>query len=88
MMSWHNKRRAVFKIPLLANPLLVAGVVGSQALHIVAMQVPLISGTLSLQPVAPAEWAMLIAAAASILVVMELDKAWVRRRARVARVAA
>ena len=80
--SSRSERRSVFSIPIGANPLLFAGVVGSQALHMIAMQLPILRDTLALQPVPASDWAIMLAIAASILVVMEVDKAWARSRTK------
>jgi len=76
--SEHN---TVFRQSLRANPLLVFGVIGAQALHIAAMYVPWLSDTLSLAPVSLTEWSLLLLAASALLVTMEVQK-WIGRRRR------
>ncbi|WP_050898924.1 cation-translocating P-type ATPase [Allomesorhizobium alhagi] len=76
-----SEHRSVFRQSLFANPLLVVGVIGAQALHIGAMHVPIMSETLGLSPVSLREWAVMLAFAFALLVVMEFDK-WVDRRYR------
>lgn len=76
--SEHN---SVFRQSLWANPLLVFGVIGAQALHVAAMYAPFLSDTLSLTPVSLTEWSQLLLAASALLVTMEVQK-WVGRRRR------
>ena len=74
-----SERRSVFRQPLLANPLLVTGVIAVQALHISAMYIPFLRDTLHLAPVSLAEWGVLLLVASSLLAVMEFEKRWDRR---------
>ena len=74
--SEHN---SVFRQRLWANPLLVFGVIGAQALHIAAMYAPWLSDTLSLTPVSLDEWSLLLLAASALLVTLEVQK-WIGRR--------
>ena len=74
-----SEHRSVFRQSLFANPLLVLGVIGAQALHIGAMYVPIISETLGLSPVSLSEWAVMLAIAFALLAVVEVDKRWDRR---------
>jgi Ca2+-transporting ATPase len=76
--SEHN---SVFRQSLWANPLLVFGVIGAQAIHVAAMYAPFLSDTLSLTPVSLTEWSLLLLAASALLVTMEVQK-WVGRRRR------
>jgi Ca2+-transporting ATPase len=69
-----SERHSVFGMGVLANPLLVAGVIGAQALHIGAMHVPIISETLGLSPVSISDWAAMLAVAFTLLIVMEFNK--------------
>jgi Ca2+-transporting ATPase len=76
--SSRSERRSVLSQPLSANPFLVAGVLAAQALHIAAMYMPFIGETLAVSPVSSADWALLIALAAILLLAMEADKWRVR----------
>ncbi|APH74010.1 cation-translocating P-type ATPase [Aquibium oceanicum] len=75
-----SERHSVFGQSLMANPFLVVGVAGAQLLHIAAMHVPVLSDTLGIAPVTPLQWGVLLSIAASLVVVMELEKWWDRRR--------
>lgn len=76
-----SERHSVFRQSLVANPLLVSGVVGAQTLHIGAMHVPVLSETLSLELVDLKQWALLLLASSSLLVAMEFEKWWDRKDA-------
>ncbi len=65
---------------LAGNPLLLGGVVLAQLVHVAAMYTLGLNQVLGLQPVAPGQWATLLAPALLLLAVMELHKAWWRRR--------
>jgi Ca2+-transporting ATPase len=77
-----SERHSVFRQALSANPLLVAGVLAAQALHIGAMHLPWTQQTLGLAPVSIVDWAVLVALAATLLIVSEADKLWMRRHGR------
>ena len=70
-----SETRSAFRHNLLRNKLLLIGTVVAQLIHIGAMYTPWISDVLHIQPVSLEHWATLLAAALSILVVMELYKA-------------
>jgi Ca2+-transporting ATPase len=75
-----SERHSVFRQKLRANPLLVTGILASQALHIAAMHVPGLSDTLWISPVSLGEWAVALALALTLLLVMECDKWWDRQK--------
>lgn len=76
-----SERRSVFSLGFFGNPLLILTVIMAQALHISAMYIPWFRDTLDLAPISLAEWAVMLLAASSILVVTELDKWRCRIRA-------
>lgn len=76
-----SERHSVFRQGLVANPLLVSGVVGAQALHVGAMHVPVLSETLSLEPVDLRQWTLLLLVSSSLLAAMEVEKWWDRKDA-------
>ncbi len=67
---------SAFRHNPLRNKLVLFGTIAAQLIHIGAMYTPWISDVLHLQPVSLREWGVLLAAALSILVVMELYKAF------------
>ncbi|NRP74788.1 putative cation-transporting ATPase F [Ensifer psoraleae] len=74
-----SERKSVFQLGFLANPLLLFSIAAAQALHIAAMYTPLLDETLQVSPISVFEWAILLVAASSALIVVELDKWRVRR---------
>jgi len=72
-----SEHQSVFRHALLANPLLLIGVLAAQGLHIAAMYLPGLNSVLSIAPVSLHEWGMLLLIASSLLVVMELGK-WLK----------
>ncbi|WP_422649996.1 hypothetical protein OJJOAM_004595 [Cupriavidus sp. H18C1] len=74
-----SEHHSIFRQSLRGNPLLVASVLLTQGVHIAAMWMPGVSDTLHIAPVSPASWALLLAIAATLLVVMELEKWWDKR---------
>ena len=75
-----SEHHSIVRQRFFANPLLVLGVVGAQALHVGAMHTPGLSDTLRLAPVPLSDWAILLLIASGLLVVMEFEKWWDRRR--------
>lgn len=75
-----SEHHSIVRLRFFANPLLVLGVVGAQALHIAAMHTPGLSDTLRLAPVPLSDWAILLLIASGLLVVMEVEKWWDQRR--------
>ncbi|WP_117192790.1 cation-translocating P-type ATPase [Rhizobium terrae] len=75
-----SEHRSVLSLGFFGNPLLLLAVFSAQALHIAAMYVPWLRDTLQLAPPSLMEWASMLLAAASILLVTELDKWRCRRR--------
>ncbi|WP_418936466.1 cation-translocating P-type ATPase [Neorhizobium galegae] len=78
-----SERRSIFSLNFFGNPLLILTVIAAQAIHISAMYIPWFRETLDLAPISFAEWALMMLAASSILVVTELDK-WRLRRTSLA----
>ena len=81
-----SETRSAFQIPLRHNWPLMASIAVAQTLHLAAPYVPVLRDVLEVQPVSLSNWAMLLGVAASLLVVMEVDK-WLRRRRQSARTA-
>jgi len=69
-----SETRSVFGHSPLKNPILLAGTVVAQLVHIGAMHAPWISGVLAMQPVSLKDWFWLLGWAAILLVVMEIHK--------------
>ncbi|MFK0278577.1 cation-translocating P-type ATPase [Ensifer sp. NPDC090286] len=69
-----SERKSVLSLGMFANPLLLWCISVALGIHIIAMHVPLLSNTLQVSPIGPVEWGVLLLAALSVLLVMELDK--------------
>jgi magnesium-transporting ATPase (P-type) len=71
VLNCRSETRSVLRIPLRANPVLIATLVGAPILHGLAMHTPGLRDVLDLQPVSGAEWLFLGLLAASVLLVGE-----------------
>jgi magnesium-transporting ATPase (P-type) len=74
VLNARSETRSVFAVSYRTNLFLVFAVIGSQGLHIGAMYLPALRDILDVQPIAPIEWVMVAAMAASLIVVMEVYK--------------
>ena len=75
-----SERRSVLQVPFANNRFLVLGVLGAQGVHVAAMLTPGLSDVLGIAPLAPLDWLVLLAVAATLVPLMELYKTMVRRR--------
>jgi Ca2+-transporting ATPase len=66
---------SAFRVPLRRNWMLMGGVLGAQAVHILAMHLPVTQRILRVAPVSLAEWLVPFAMAAGVLAAMEVFKA-------------
>jgi len=73
---------SVFRQVPWGNPLLLGAAVGAMAVHVAAVLTPFGRAVLGLAPLTGAQWAAALAVGATVLVVVEIDKALVRFRAR------
>ncbi|MEQ9608219.1 MAG: HAD-IC family P-type ATPase, partial [Kiloniellaceae bacterium] len=78
VLNARSERRSVFAVPLRSNPFLIFAILGAQGCHVAAMYLPGLSDVLAVQPVSLADWAVVAGLAVSLLVVMEVRKAWLR----------
>lgn len=74
VFNCRSETRSAFSVPISRNRVLVAGVLGAQGVHILAMYVPFTQQLLSLQPVSLPQWLGLLASAAIILISVEIYK--------------
>ena len=79
-LSSRSERHSIFQQSFWRNPFLIFIVIATQIAHISALYVPVLANTLHLTPVSFTEWLWLLLAASLVLVVMEIDKAWNKRR--------
>ena len=75
-----RERRSAFAVPFGANPFLILAIIGAQGCHVAAMYLPGFNDVLGIQPISLGDWLLVAAVAVSLLAVMELWKAWLRRR--------
>lgn len=73
-----SEERSVFRKHPLSNRFLVVGVIGSIALHVVALYLPPTQFLLDLEPLSMATWARCIAVGSTVIMVVEVHK-WLRR---------
>ncbi|WP_434729628.1 cation-translocating P-type ATPase [Rhizobium binae] len=73
-LSCRSEHRSLLSRSFFSNPLLLASVVAAQAIHIGAMHLPWFRDVLGLAPISLAEWSLTLIAAASLLLVIEIDK--------------
>jgi magnesium-transporting ATPase (P-type) len=79
VFNCRSEYRSAFRVPIRANLLLIAGVVGAQSIHILSMYSPLMQDVLRIGPVTFQEWGLLLCISCILLVAMEAFK-WVRFR--------
>lgn len=79
VLNCRSETRSIFHIPLKYNPVLIIGLLVSQGLHIVSMQLPFMQNLLALEVVSYQEWLEWLGLASVILIVMEIFK-FVKRR--------
>ncbi|MDO9583497.1 MAG: HAD-IC family P-type ATPase [Desulfomicrobium sp.] len=72
---------SALKVPLRRNVVLIFGVLAAQGIHVLSMYLPFMQKILGTEPVAFAQWFMLLALALTVLLVMEMFK-WVRRKVK------
>jgi len=78
-----SETKSAFRISPFSNPLLLAGVVGAQLLHISMLYLPVGQKLLSTEPITLQSWLILLALAGTLLVAMELHKvSWALRSRR------
>lgn len=75
VLNCRSEARSVFGIPMRANPFLIISVIAAQAVHVGAMHVPMMQDVLAIGPVSIAEWAAILALAATVLLAGEAYKA-------------
>lgn len=79
-LNSRSEHASLFSMNFFGNPLLLAGIVIAQAIHIGSMYLPWISGILEISPVSPGTWLQLLGIALLLLVFDEGHKLLMRRR--------
>lgn len=80
VFNCRSETRSVLRVPIGANPLLVAAVVATQSIHIGAMYVPGLNNVLGIAPVSVETWLSVAPIALSLILVMEVYKAFRARK--------
>ena len=80
VFNCRSETRSAFRHSPLRNPILLVGTIAAQLVHIGAMYTPWIRDVLHVQPVSPAHWLQLLGLALTILLAMEFQKAFRKRR--------
>lgn len=80
MQNFHalNSRSEVtsaFKIPIKSNVILIVGIMGAQAIHVLSMHLPFMQDILRTEPVNMTTWTTVLLLAVPIIIVMESYKA-------------
>jgi len=79
VFNCRSEETSLFKVPLRRNYLLVLGVLGAHALHILATNVPWFQSLLGVSPVSPIQWMVCLVLALPLMLVMESFKAFSRK---------
>ncbi len=74
VFNCRSEHRSAFAIPLSNNWILIIGVLAAQGIHILSMFLPPTQQVLAVAPVSLEEWGMLLLAASTVLVAMEMFK--------------
>jgi Ca2+-transporting ATPase len=69
---------SLFRLNPFSNRVLFLGTVAALAVHVTAMYTPFLQKLLDLRPIDPTDLVRLVGVASSIIVVMEIHKAWRR----------
>lgn len=72
--------RSIFSIPPFSNPALFFAVLAALLAHITILYVPALQFLFQTTPLSLNHWAIVFGIALSIIVVVEIDKLWLRRR--------
>ncbi|MEJ1241390.1 HAD-IC family P-type ATPase [Chryseolinea sp. T2] len=73
-LNCRSETESLFRIPLRNNYTLIIGLIVAQSVHIAAAYIPGLNETLQLEPITLREWLILLPAALSILLAMEIFK--------------
>jgi magnesium-transporting ATPase (P-type) len=76
-----SERRSVLQVPVLSNRFLFAAQAGAIGVHVAALHLPVTQAVLRVEPFGAAAWWRLVTVAATVLLVVEMDKL-LRRRLR------
>lgn len=73
-LNSRSEHRSLLVVPWFSNPLLLAGILVAQGIHIGAMYTPGLSDALQLSPISLTQWLILLATASVLFIVDEVHK--------------
>lgn len=76
VFSARSETRSAFRIPVSRNWILFFGVIAAQGLHIGVMYIPFMQDLMGVKPVTLDQWLLLLGMASSVLIAVELYKAF------------
>ena len=81
--AWNSRSetKSIFQIGVFTNPYLAYGLAASVMAHLAAIYAPPFQWLLSTEPIAGAEWLLIVAMSLSVIAIVECDK-WVRSGAK------
>ncbi len=79
--AWNSRSetRSIFSIGFTTNPFLLFALIAASLAQIALLYVPTLQWIFRTEPLSLVDWAWIISVAASVIVVVEIDK-WIRRR--------
>jgi calcium-translocating P-type ATPase len=80
VLNCRSEAKSLFTMPFFNNKLLIWAIVIAQAIHIAAMQIPMMQVILSVEPITFNEWLITMAVGSTILGALEIFKFFERRR--------
>ena len=80
MFNCRSETKSAFKTPLMANPILLFGVLGAFLSHVLAMYLPLGQLFLKTQPIEGKFWLLVMGLALTSVLLMEWHKWWWNKR--------
>jgi P-type Ca2+ transporter type 2C len=80
MFNCRSETKSAFKTPLMANPILLFGVLGAFFSHVLAMYLPLGQLFLKTQPIEGKFWFLIVVLALTSVLLMEWHKWWWNKR--------
>jgi len=74
VFSCRSEKISAFRVPISRNYILIFGVIGAQALHMLSMQIPFMQNVLGVKPLSPVIWLQCLTIAFIPLIIMEVMK--------------
>jgi magnesium-transporting ATPase (P-type) len=71
-----SESRSAFRLSPFRNPILIAGSALAMLIHVAMMHLPVGRGLLEVEPVRPAVWAALLGCALTVIIAIEIHKAF------------